>query len=170
MNLLARFVKCGFCGWVVYQARTRASRAATRVQSTFVSSLPARSERPPIRLSASVPVNAAIATRRAGPGAASRPRASPSTAVRPAAAAPARVPGNETAPSVPGGTFWRVVIRRGARLKSCPISDSAVSAKAAPTEATKAAARGSDPVEAARMAHEVATAQLDRALRALRRP
>jgi hypothetical protein len=116
-----------------------------------------------------VPRNAAIATRMADGGVSSIPRASPSAAVRMAAPTPARVPGNEMAPSVPGGTFWRVVMRRGVRLRSCPSSDSAVSAKAAPREATKAAIKGSDPV-AARVAQKVATAQLARALRALRRP
>src|SRR5215211_4314194 len=152
------------------QAKVRASRAATRVHSTFVSSLPARGERSPIRLSATVPRNAATATRMADGGVSSIPRASPSAAVRPLAPTPASVPDPEMAPSVPGWTFWRVVRRRGVRLKSCPISDSAVSAKAAPREATKAAIKGSDPVAAARMAQKVATAQLARALRALRRP
>src|SRR5215211_2103040 len=43
-----------FLGWVVDQTRMRASRAATRVQSTFVGSLPTRGVRSPIRLSAIV--------------------------------------------------------------------------------------------------------------------
>src|SRR5919112_3194356 len=162
MDGLTRFVKNGSGGRVVFQVRMRASRAATSVQSRFVSSLPARGERAPIRLSASVPRNAVIATRRADAGVSSIPRESPSKAVRTAAPAPASVPGNETAPSVPGGTFWRVEIKRGVRLKSWPISDSAVSAKAAPREATKAAVKDSEPV-AARMAQKVATAQLARA-------
>ena len=58
-----------------------------------------------------------------------------------AAAIPASVPGRETAPSVPGGTGLRVVIWYGVRRNSCPTSDSAVSAKAAPREATNAAAK-----------------------------
>ncbi len=41
--------------------------------------------------------------------------------------------------SVPGLTFRPVVMSRGGRRDSCPTSDSAVSAKAAPTAATYAA-------------------------------
>src|SRR5215210_2761968 len=149
MSGLTRFVKSGSRGRVVFQVRMRASRAATSVQSTFVSSLPARGKRSPIKLSAIVPRNAAVAMRSAESGAASMPTARASAEVSPAAATPARVPGREIAPSVPDGTFLRVVIRRGVRLKSWPISDSAVSAKAAPMEATKAAVRGSEPGAAA---------------------
>jgi hypothetical protein len=141
-------------GLVLRQVRIGASVAATRVQMTLVVSLPMWGKRAPIRLSASVPRNAAMAMRSAVDGASIRPRARARMAVREAAMMPARVPGREMAPSVPGGTFSRVVIRRGARLRSCPISDSEVSAKAAPREATKAVVKRSEPVALARMAED----------------
>ena len=109
--------------------RMRASRAATNVQSTFVSSLPARDERPPITLSATVPRTAAVATRRAGAGVSSIPRARPRTAVRPLLRRPLASLARD-GPVVACGLLegW---IRRGVRLK-LPISDSAVSAKGRP--------------------------------------
>src|SRR5215207_10998690 len=107
-----------------------------------------------------------MAMRSAVVGVSRRPRVRARVAVMQAAVMPARVPGREIAPSVPGGTFLRVVIRRGARLRSCPISDSEVSAKAAPREATKAVVKRSEPVTAARTAQMAALAQLATALRA----
>src|SRR5215212_969077 len=155
---------------LVGYARKRISPAATSVQSTFVSSFPARGARAPTKLSVTLPKKAASATSSAAPDSVTSPSISPRRAVSPAAARPANVPGTETAPSVPGETFRRVVMRRGTLPTSCPTSDSAVSAKAAPRAATKAAANACEGKKAARTAHKSATPQLARAFLAPRRP
>mmetsp|Transcript_10988 Transcript_10988/g.32540 ORF Transcript_10988/g.32540 Transcript_10988/m.32540 type:complete len:222 (+) Transcript_10988:235-900(+) len=89
----------------------------------------------PIRLSALVAKNAAtVAT--ATPGTSMRSTAKPYNASASPPTAAAAVPSAETAPSVPGSTLSKVVMRKAVLPYALPISDAKVSASLVARDAT----------------------------------